>query len=217
MPSRRRFSFPWSKSLLLSKFHFSMSSCHLVPFLFACLKSRSEIYVCHSLWHIAGHLNYRWNETYASASSAVSQQGLHIKGYMNYHLSSKPKDIPSQFSSSFLPSKNPQKSITFPKPFFVTKNVTNPLISLKTQAIWQMILEYVSDVRYVSNMFAPIVNHFGLGGPGALVFFLPTMGSWVSKNPFPVVSKWQFLWGWNGWILKWMNLIGNFWDYPPWN
>jgi len=33
-------------------------------------------------------------------------------------------------------------------------------------AIWQMILEYVSDVRYVSKMFAPIVNHFGLGGPG---------------------------------------------------
>ena len=112
MPSRRRLSFPWSKSLLLSKFHFSMSSCHLVPFLFACLKSRSEIYVCHSLWHIGGHLNYSWNETYASASSAVSQQGLHIKGYMNYHLSSKSKDIPSQFSSSFLPSKNPQKTLS---------------------------------------------------------------------------------------------------------
>ena len=80
--------------------------------------------MCHSLWHIGGHLNYSWNETYASASSAVSQQGLHIKGYMNYHLSSKSKDIPSQFSSSFLPSKNPQKH--FPKPF-VTKNVTNPV------------------------------------------------------------------------------------------
>ena len=64
-----------------------------------------------------------------------------------------------------------RKKHHFPKTLFVTKNVTNPVISLKTQAIWQMILEYVSDVRYVSKMFAPIVNHFGLGGPGALFFF----------------------------------------------
>jgi len=33
-------------------------------------------------------------------------------------------------------------------------------------AIWQIILEYLSDVRYVSKMLAPVVNHLGTGGPG---------------------------------------------------
>lgn len=33
-------------------------------------------------------------------------------------------------------------------------------------AIWQIILEYLSDVRYVSKMLGAVVNHFGSGGPG---------------------------------------------------
>lgn len=188
MPSRRRFSFPWSKSLLLSKFHFSMSSCHLVSFLFACLKSRSEIYVCHSLWHIAHHLIYSWNETYASASSASSQQGLHIKGCMHYHLSSKPKDIPSQFSSSFLPSRNPQKT-SLSQNSFCHKKCNKPCDFIENTGnlandlgVCQWCAICFENVRPNSE---PLRTWWTRR---AVFFFLPTMGSWVSKNPFSVVN-----------------------------